>query len=324
MSALRETIIDWAAQGRIRTQDLPQALALAGATPDGRAWYRFIAALLLWLGATLIAAGVIFFFAYNWQALGRFAKFGLIQGLFVAAALGAWRFGPDRTAGQASLLLAALLTGALLALIGQTYQTGADPYELFAVWAVLILPWVAAARMPTLWLLWIALLNLAAVLYFQAFRGVIGTVFSNERLLWLLFGFNTAALLAWEFAASRGAAWLRGRWAARVIAVASGGLATTLALWAIFDGSARIGLFAFPAYALWMAAAYYWYRHRSRDLFMLAGSALSGIVVIAAFLGRHMLDRADAGAFLFIGLTVIGLSAGAAWWLKQLAAEGDK
>ena len=52
----------------------------------------------------------------------------------------------NRPAGKAALLAAALLTGGLLALIGQTYQTGADTFELFATWAALILPWVLAIQ----------------------------------------------------------------------------------------------------------------------------------------------------------------------------------
>ena len=45
-------------------------------------------------------------------------------------------------AGKAALLAASLFVGALLALIGQIYQTGADTFEMFAAWAALILPWV--------------------------------------------------------------------------------------------------------------------------------------------------------------------------------------
>ena len=48
--------------------------------------------------------------------------------------------------------LPSLFTGALLALVGQTYQTGADTYELFALWAFAITAWVAVARLPALWL----------------------------------------------------------------------------------------------------------------------------------------------------------------------------
>ncbi len=54
------------------------------------------------------------------------------------------RLGPECTPGKAALLLATLLLGVFLALFGQTYQTGADPWQLFANWALLILPWEVA------------------------------------------------------------------------------------------------------------------------------------------------------------------------------------
>ncbi|MET0204922.1 MAG: DUF2157 domain-containing protein [Casimicrobiaceae bacterium] len=59
-------------------------------------------------------------------------------------ALAVWR-GLDTLPGKAALV-AALLAGALLALVGQVYQTGADTFELFAAWAVAIV--VLVARMP--------------------------------------------------------------------------------------------------------------------------------------------------------------------------------
>src|SRR3546814_15416019 len=77
----------------------------------------------------------------NWNDLGRFAKFGLVGLLLIVAVIGYWRLGVDRAAGKASLLVASILLGALLALFGQTYQTGADTWELFANWAVLMAPW---------------------------------------------------------------------------------------------------------------------------------------------------------------------------------------
>jgi len=70
----------------------------------------------------------------------------------------------------------------------------------------------------------------------------------------------------------------------------------------------------------WLVAAYFVYRHAIRDLYVLAGGALSVIVVAAALLGKALPMR-DAGEFLFIGLVVIALSAAAGWWLRMLAAE---
>jgi uncharacterized membrane protein len=319
----RNDILEWAADRKLRAADVPRAARLAGILPTAAGWRRFLDRLTLWLAVVLLCAAVIMFFAHNWQALGRYAKFGLVEALFVVAVLAAWRFGPDRIAGQAALLGAAILVGALLALIGQVYQTGADPWELFAVWAIAILPWVAILRFAPLWLFWLALVNLAAILYHQAFGGLIGVLFGTERLLWVLLGLNTVALVAWEFLALRGIEWLQPRWAPRVLATASGGLATALGVWAVF-GFRTVGVAGALAYGAWLGGAYAFYRYRMRDVFVLAGGVLSGIIVVASVLSRVLLDLggAEAGAFLLIGLAVIGLSAAGGFWLRRVAQEG--
>jgi len=88
MKSTRAQLVEWVDQGVIRPEAVEQAFAVAGVTPDAARWQRFVSALMLWLGALLFAAGVIFFFAYNWDALGRFSQFGLVEAL-LAAAVGA-------------------------------------------------------------------------------------------------------------------------------------------------------------------------------------------------------------------------------------------
>jgi uncharacterized membrane protein len=132
-------------------------------------WRSFIDRLLLWCGTLLIAVGVIFFFAFNWQEMGRFAKFGLAEVPIVVSVAVCWKLGLDRLSGKAALLAATILIGALLALVGQTYQTGADPWQLFAVWALMVLPWVVIGRFGALLLFWVSLVNVALFLYFQTF-----------------------------------------------------------------------------------------------------------------------------------------------------------
>ena len=318
----RRQILEWAEQGALAPDKVGPALALAGVLPDREAWRRFIPALLLGLGALLLSAGVIFFFAYNWEAMGQFAKFALAEGLLVAAVIVAIVAGLERMLGKSALFLASTLTGALLALIGQTYQTGADPYQLFAGWAVLILPWVAVSRMPALWLLVVLLLNVAVATYLLVVPGFFGFIFTPARLTWLLFGLNTAILVAWEIAVAMGIPWLQARWSARIVATVSGIAAASLGLWSVVD-TRDIGGFAFVAYVAWLAGAYFYYRTRLRDLFVLAGGALGVIVVVTGALSRAMLDNFEAGGFLFIGVAVIGMSAGAAYWLRTIAREDD-
>ncbi len=320
LSENRNAILHWARVGRLLAGNVEQAMRTAGELPGRADWSRFIDRLLLWSGSVLLAAGVIFFFAYNWNELGRVARLGLAELLlFVAVAICGW-FGTERPAGKAVLFLAAMLTGALLALYGQTYQTGADTYELFITWAAAILPWTIVGRLPALWVLAIALVNAGIALYFRVFPGLFGVLFTPEKELWLLFSFNTAALVLWELA-SRRVEWLRERWAARLLGFASGSLITSLAMYAIFDSHDGFALAALIAYPLWLAAIYTFYRRLIGDLFLLAGGVLSVVIVVASLLARAM-EHGGGDSLLFIGLVVIGLSALGGMWLKNLYQEG--
>lgn len=274
------------------------------------------------MGTLLVASGLIFFLAYNWKELGRFAKISLAEMLVVAALLFVWRLGLERPGGKAALLGASLFLGALLALIGQTYQTGADTFELFGAWAAMILPWALVGHSAALWLLWLTLVDLAIMLYFQAFPSIFGLLFSTGRVLWVLFLFNTTALAVWEAVAARGVECLSRRWEPRLVATASGGFATVLAMMQILDAR-DTGIWAVPAWLAWLAAAWVVYRHRVKDMFVLAGGVLSVIVVVTTFLAKHLSGQ-DASGFLLVGLIVIALSAAGGWWLKQLAVEDEQ
>ena len=311
----RGEVFDWFDAGRVVPDREQDVLRAAGMTPTPAEWRDFLGRLTLWLGTIALAAALIFFFAFNWDDLGRYAKFGLVEAAIVAALLACWRVDLDGTPGKAVLLMLSLLTGALLALTGQIYQTGADTFELFAWWAVLILPWVLVGRFSPLWLVWLGLLNLAAFFYFSRFSDI-------ETLLWTLFVLDNLALLAWEAAHLFGLSWLRDSWPPRLVAIAGGIMATALGITAITDGHENPGLTALDAlaYVVWLATIYVWYRRVRPDLFMLAGGLLSLIVTVTVFLSDKMLGS-DAGGFLFIGLVVIGMSAGGAIWLKSVVRE---
>ncbi|MES3013033.1 MAG: DUF2157 domain-containing protein, partial [Pseudomonadota bacterium] len=111
------------------------ALQLTGARPDAPAWRAFAATLLRAAGLGAIGAGILFFVAANWQDYGVLGRFALLQtALLICIGIALWR-APPALPGQGALILATLLTGGLLALFGQSYQTGADVYELFFTWA---------------------------------------------------------------------------------------------------------------------------------------------------------------------------------------------
>ena len=321
MANARDEILEWARQGHIPPERLRSALETAGALPNDSQWRNFLDKVLLSMGAVLLGAGVIFFFAYNWQDLGRFAKFALVQVPVLAGLALVWKVGVDGAAGKAALLAITLCVGALLALVGQTYQTGADTFELFAAWAVAILPWALVARFPALWIIWLALVNTALALYYTTMTGMPSLLVWSKELKGVLFGFNTLALVAWEGLALAGIAWLRERWAPRLLAVASGYMATLLALEdlgrSLPDYSGRM-----VAWLVWMLAAFWVYRYRVKDLFVLAAGLLSLITVVVTFLLQFM-KSSDEGVLLLAGLVVIGMSGAGGWWLKQIAHEEE-
>lgn len=320
MSTQRQQLIEFIEHGAIPADKVEAALRLARVVPDGQAWRHFIDQLLLWLGLPALACAVIFFIAYNWDALGRFAKFGIVELLIILSVAAYWKLGADKIAGKATLLVAALLLGALLALYGQTYQTGADPWQLFFNWALLILPWVLIGQFAPLWILWLTLGNLSLTLYFDVNPAFFGLLFNSETtLIWSLFLFNLCAWVVWEWVANA-KHWLAERWAIRLLAIAGGTCITTLVMFDIFDSAEEY--WSTVIWFTWLLAGYFIYRHVLRDLFMLAGGALSVIVVVVSFLGKTMFKSGDdAFSFLFIAMVLIGMAATAAIWLRKIHRE---
>jgi hypothetical protein len=130
-----------------------------------------------------------------------------------------------------------------------------------------------------------------------------------------------AALAAWEVAALRGGAWLRERWAPRIVATASVTLVTMLVVDRIV-GLSHVTGWSVPVWMLWLAAAYVVYRRLRPDVYVLAAGMLSVVVVTTVFLGRHLLDStSEEGALLLIGLVIIGLSGAGGMWLRHVVAE---
>jgi uncharacterized membrane protein len=142
-----------------------RALTLARARPTPPETSRFTIRALLLAGVLSLAAGIVFFVAANWSELRIVGRFVLLEALLlVAVVLALWR-PPGQAFGRYALLCAFMITGALLALFGQTYQTGANLYELFLTWAALGLPIIIAGQWSALWAAWALVLNLALALF---------------------------------------------------------------------------------------------------------------------------------------------------------------
>ncbi|KAA0011970.1 DUF2157 domain-containing protein [Billgrantia pellis] len=320
MASIRRELAALIERRAIPHEHVARAVSLSGLYPSGRAWQVFLDRLLLWLGSLALVFGLLFLIAYNWSEMGRWQRFGLVQAALVTA-IGVYWWAEGRgVVARVALTAASLLLGVLLALFGQVYQTGADPWQLFVAWALLMLPWALVARFDVLWVLWLGLLNLAVALYFRTWGGALDVLFlGGEAALWGVFLLNTAALAAWELGARR-RRWLSVGWATRLLAVGSGVPITLLAMVPLIEERLSFTP-ALLAFAAWLAALYAVYRHWRPDLFMLAEGCLSLIAVITLSLARHLLWHTEAGGFLLLAVVVLGLGAAGVFWLKRLQRE---
>ncbi len=133
----RKDIHDIATKLELNESSSRKLLKTAFPPPSLKVWKEFAEKVLL-LGVVFILARIIFFFAYNWKSMGRFFKFAIVELLIIISSFITWKYGLNRNVGKASVTAGSILIGVLLALIGQTYQSGADTYELFITWGIII------------------------------------------------------------------------------------------------------------------------------------------------------------------------------------------
>lgn len=324
MASKRRELVSLIEQGAIPPEQVARAVDVAELAPSSRAWAALIDRLLLWLGGLALAFAVLFFVAYHWVDMGRWPRFALVQvALLLAVGVAIWG-NTRRLVFNVAITAASLLVGVLLALFGQVYQTGADPWQLFFAWAVLTLPWVWVARFEVLWVLWLGLLNVALWLYFRTWGGALDVWFiSSDAIFWWLFALNTVALTVWEWGLQR-RGWRSSRWGIRLLALGSGVSVTFLMMTWIVNSNAFAP--ALVAYPLWLMALYGMYRRFCTDLLLVAGGCVSVISVVTLLMARFLIGRGEwqADSMLVLALVVLALGAGAVVWLKRLHLEATQ
>jgi hypothetical protein len=146
-------------------------LAQIGQRPTPESWYRFARVQMLLLGASLAAVGAGFFVAANWDELTAYTRMGMLAALMTAVTLLAARLGLHSLSGRVAALLGGLGFGPLMALVGQTYQTGADAWQLFAAWTVVLLVYALVIRFSGAWITALVLAHLTAFLWAYQWLG---------------------------------------------------------------------------------------------------------------------------------------------------------
>lgn len=313
----RDQLLRWTEQGLLTSEQLERALAPEQPQPAARHWLLALDRVLAFYGCLLLALGVIFFFAFNWEQLHRFAKLGLAVAALSGFAGAALVVARGTVAYRAALFGASLATGGLLALIGQTYQTGADIWQLFAVWAALSLPWALLSRSVACWALFWGIANLALLRYLALSTGwFVGDSTDIVAALMKVAVFNALLLLLFESRSS----WLP-QTASVIQRLAGAGLLAALALAAMLAWWRQEQL-----YPLFVLGAVYLlgipvYQRVRRDLLMLALQLYSLVVVLAAGLARLLEDVDGLVQYWTLGLFLLLGSALVSVWLQRWHRE---
>ena len=315
----QQQILTWMASGQLQPEQLEQALKLTESVPSPAQNLRFLSRVVLVFAVLMLCSGIIFFFAYNWDDLTRYHKFAIAQAALILVLLPLLRVNLQQPTAQAALFAASLLVGALLALVGQTYQSGADTYQLFLVWAVLITPWAVLAAMPALYLLLLALLNISLLLALDslAIHYLPGPY---TRVSWALLALNGAAAILWLLYAQRRLDSRLIRWTERAINMYCLCIISSLAIAFISSSSDRDPL-TLPTWLGFATAWLYYYRLRQLDLIMLSALIMASIVLAVTIITYALVDIIPSELlFLLLALSVIGLSSAGAVWLKTLSS----
>ncbi len=138
-------------------------------------WQRYLNLLFLLLTVGFLTSGVITLIAANLDYFSDLAKiYGLQTLLVVTVALGIYCFiRESRRQAKEKLkwktyslfFVVSVLIGGLFTLVGQTYQTGADVWQLFAVWTLCQLPFLLLFPNVASALLFAATANVAFYLF---------------------------------------------------------------------------------------------------------------------------------------------------------------
>lgn len=180
-----------------------RAMDFCGFRPDGAAWLAYWRQLCLLGGALLFVAGVVCFIAWNWGAMTPLARMALTGAVVAGSGLAAVLLGPDTRLGRVLLLVCGLGIGPMLAVFGQTYQTGAELWELFRVWTIVLVLLALAGRQTGLWFVaWLAA-NMFGALWLG--RGLASPLEALGQTIivpeWLVV--IACAVVIWEWAANR-------------------------------------------------------------------------------------------------------------------------
>lgn len=305
---IRMALLERAAAGRWPAAQTRRLMAAAGFDDPPAQLTPRLARGLAVAAAALVGFALVLWIAANWPTLGRAGRFALLQAAVIAPGVAAWAWPGARSA---MALLALLAMGALWAFFGQTYQTGADAWQLFALWAVLGLPLALGARSDVAWAPWALVAVTAVVLWYLAVEPPRWGRADGERVTVPVIAWCLLVALVFALGPLGRRVTGAGPWAMRTAVFLAVVAISARALMSLF-GPGQGALYGLGLGLLALAAGVL-VRRDAFDPFALSAVALAIDTLLVAGIAHLLFDdghlRASAGSWLLMGLLAAALLA---------------
>ncbi len=303
-------------------QALQRGLQIAGIIPGKTSWKSFLQNMLLAYGSLFLLCGIIFFFAYNWNEMGKFLKLGSIQFFIILTAGYAFYKKLKTYPAKIALMSASVFIGIFLAIYGQVYQLTANASSFFIFWALLIFGFVILSDFLPLYLLLNFLIQIAFVLYCKEKYIYL---FDETVITFTFIAFcNLLFLGLFEFFSYK-ISWVKGKTTPRLLYFLSVFSLTVSVLIYILSGAYKTKTDIFPGfsvlfYLILLGASFYYYQKHKKDMLILFFNFFSIIIIINISLINEMLHsyKDISSTALVISLLLIGEGSLVGYIMKKI------
>ncbi|ENW87389.1 hypothetical protein F906_00622 [Acinetobacter pseudolwoffii] len=242
------------------------------------------------IGLALIAVSIVYLLAANWWMLPKFVQLFMPQVLLLGSALLSVHFAAREKLRQSLDTVSGLMLGLSLAVIGQIYQTGADSYQLFLLWALLLLPWLYRPNIGV-FALFCVISQLALYFYFK-------------QSFWLVRA-ETAYLLSLNLLTGLSLIYaLRYYPVLRYLLIAVVVLISVFSMFRFIDSNSIWYLASVLVLALLFSAYFYTRQQQLETSLLVAGLALSFSILIFDLTDQYLQN--SAAGLLVLALLIFG------------------
>ncbi|SOB59955.1 conserved membrane protein of unknown function [Pseudodesulfovibrio profundus] len=289
-------------------------------------WGLWVSRILLTLGTLLVLSGIVYFFAFNWTKITPTIKLFSIQFGLVGCLVGAWFYSLRRLTGQILLLSASMLVGVFFAVFGQVYQTGADAYQLFMMWALLTLGWTLISNFAPQWVFWLVIANTSLILWWE--QAALPSHEMKHLIHTYMALLNGAALGLREYlSAKKTYAWLKGRWTRGFLVIGVLSI-VVVPIISLITGEREPSISVMVSGAVGFVAhglVFYLYRFKFPDMWSLAAAVLSACIIVETVIVDTMVSdrllKSESITFLVMGIATIILFACAVAYLSSVSKK---